>query len=40
MLFGGLNMLQTASIAAAFPFAFVMLFAMISLVKALKEENI
>lgn len=34
----GLGMLQTASIVAAFPFAFVMLFAMVSLVKALREE--
>ncbi|MBB6218283.1 glycine betaine transporter [Anaerosolibacter carboniphilus] len=42
MLAGGLGMLQTASIAAAFPFAFVMLFGMVSLVKALKadEKNI
>jgi len=35
----GLSMLQTASIAAAFPFAFVMVFAMISLVKALKNDT-
>lgn len=34
----GLGMLQTASIVAAFPFAFVMLFAMVSLVKALRSE--
>lgn len=34
----GLAMLQTASIVAAFPFAFVMLFAMVSLVKALRQE--
>lgn len=34
----GLAMLQTASIVAAFPFAFVMLFAMVSLVKALRAE--
>lgn len=33
-----LGMLQTASIAAAFPFAFIMLFGMASLVKALREE--
>ncbi len=38
MLAGGLEMLQTASIAAAFPFAFVMIFAMISLVKALRKD--
>lgn len=35
----GLGMLQTASIAAAFPFAFVMIFGMISISKALKEDN-
>ncbi|KAB3534052.1 BCCT family transporter [Alkaliphilus pronyensis] len=35
---GGLGMLQTASIAAAFPFAFVMLFGMVSMVKALRED--
>ncbi|MFZ5969511.1 MAG: glycine betaine uptake BCCT transporter [Bacillota bacterium] len=40
MIAGGLGMLQTASIAAAFPFAFVMLFGMVSLVKALKTEVI
>jgi glycine betaine transporter len=40
ILSGGLKMLQTASIAAAFPFAFIMLFAMWSLVKALKKENV
>jgi len=39
MLGGGLSMLQTASIAAAFPFAFVMLFGMVALVKALREEE-
>ncbi len=39
MLAGGLGMLQTASIAAAFPFAFIMIFAMVSLVKALKEDD-
>jgi len=38
MLAGGLEMLQTASIAAAFPFTFVMLFAMVSMVKVLKED--
>lgn len=40
MIAGGLKMLQTASIVAAFPFAFVMLFAMVSIVKALKSEDI
>ncbi len=40
MLSGGLSMLQTASIVAAFPFAFVMLFGMVSLIKALREEDI
>lgn len=40
MLSGGLSMLQTASIVAAFPFAFVMLFGMVSMIKALKSENL
>lgn len=40
MLSGGLKMLQTASIAAAFPFVFIMFFTMISIVKALKQEKI
>jgi glycine betaine transporter len=39
MLAGGLKMLQTASIVAAFPFAFVMLFAMVSIVKVLRTEK-
>lgn len=39
MLAGGLTMLQTASIAAAFPFAFVMLFGMVSLVLALRRDH-
>ncbi|MCG8516321.1 MAG: BCCT family transporter [Halanaerobiales bacterium] len=38
MLTGGIEMLQTASIAAAFPFAFVMLLAILSIVKALRQE--
>lgn len=38
MLSGGLGMLQTASIVAAFPFAFVMIFAMWSILKALKAD--
>lgn len=40
MLSGGLKMLQTASIVAAFPFAFVMLFAMVSIVKALRQDDL
>ena len=40
MLAGGLKVLQTASIAAAFPFAIVMVFAMVSLSKALKEDEV
>lgn len=39
LLAGGLEALQTASVGAAFPFIFVMLFAMISLIKAFKEEK-
>jgi len=35
---GGLVALQTASIAAALPFSFVILLMMISLYRALKEE--
>ncbi|MCR6107225.1 BCCT family transporter [Salipaludibacillus agaradhaerens] len=35
---GGLNALQTASIIAAFPFAIIMIFMIISLVKALRRE--
>lgn len=38
MLSGGLGMLQTISIVAAFPFAIIMFFAMFSVVKALKED--
>lgn len=38
LLAGGLQVLQTASIVAAFPFAIVMIFAMLSFVKALKKE--
>jgi len=37
---GGLEALQTASVAAAFPFIFVMLFAIVSLMKALKQEKV
>lgn len=39
LLSGGLGALQTASVAAAFPFIFVMLLAIPSLLKALKEED-
>jgi len=39
LLSGGLEALQTASVAAAFPFIFVMLLAMVSMFKALKQEN-
>lgn len=35
---GGLNSLQTVSIVAAFPFIFIMIFACISILKALREE--
>ncbi len=40
LISGGLGALQTASVAAAFPFIAVMLLAMISLMKALKEEKL
>lgn len=40
MLAGGLDVLQTASIVAAFPFAFVMIALMVSLIKGLKSEDI
>lgn len=36
---GGLEVLQTANIVAAFPFAIVMIFAMVALIKSLKEEK-
>ena len=35
----GLSMLQTLSIVAAFPFAFIMVISMAALVKALRKEN-
>src|SRR6056297_1171461 len=38
LIAGGLPALQTGSIVAAFPFAFVMIFAMASMVKALKGD--
>lgn len=40
MLAGGLEVLQTGSIVAAFPFAFVMLVGCISFMKVLKEEEL
>jgi len=40
LMAGGLKPLQTISIAAAFPFIFVMLAIMVSTVKALKQENL
>lgn len=39
MMAGGLSVLQIASIAAAFPFAIVMVFACFSLLKALREDS-
>ncbi|MGM0369494.1 MAG: BCCT family transporter [Bacillota bacterium] len=38
LIAGGLSALQTGSIVAAFPFAFVMLFSMVSLMKALRKD--
>lgn len=40
LLSGGLEALQTASVAAAFPFIFIMIFAIVSLMKALREEDL
>ena len=40
MLAGGLKPLQTISLAAAFPFIFIMFAEMASLVIALKEEKV
>ncbi len=40
LLMGGLGALQTAAITAALPFAIVMIFMMIGLVKALSQEKI
>ncbi len=40
LISGGLVSLQTASIAAAFPFIFIMLFACVSIFKALKTEKL
>lgn len=39
LMAGGLKPLQTVSIAAAFPFIFIMFAVMVSLVKALKQEK-
>ena len=39
LLAGGLKPLQTISIAAAFPFIFIMIIACIAMIKALKEEK-
>lgn len=40
LLSGGLEALQTISVAAAFPFIFVMILAMVSISKSLKQEKI
>ena len=40
LLAGGLKALQTASVAAAFPFIFIMLLACMSLFKAFNKENL
>ncbi len=40
MISGGLKALQTASVAAAFPFIFIMLAICVSIIKAFKKENI
>ena len=40
LISGGLQALQTASVAAAFPFIFIMLLAIVSLMKALREEDV
>lgn len=39
LMAGGLKLLQITSIAAAFPFIFIMLATCVSLVKVLKEER-
>ncbi|WP_242850539.1 BCCT family transporter [Clostridium lundense] len=39
LLAGGLEMIQTASILAAFPFAFIMLFSIVSFRKSLRDED-
>ncbi len=40
LMAGGLEVLQTASIVAAFPFSIVMLLSMVSIVKSLREERV
>jgi len=40
LIAGGLEPLQTISIVAAFPFIFIMIFACVSLVKALRSEKV
>ncbi|WP_432407744.1 glycine betaine uptake BCCT transporter [Wukongibacter sp. M2B1] len=40
LIAGGLKTLQIGSVAAAFPFIFIMIFACISLLKALKSEDV
>lgn len=40
LLAGGLQSLQTASVAAAFPFIIIMILAMVSLAKALKSDEL
>ncbi len=40
LIAGGLKPLQTISIIAAFPFIFIMIFACVSLIKALKKEKV
>ncbi len=40
LIAGGLKPLQTISIVAAFPFIFIMIFACVSLIKALKKEKV
>ena len=40
LIAGGLKPLQIISIAAAFPFIFIMLFTCVSLVKALRDETV
>lgn len=39
LLSGGLAALQTASIVAAFPFIFIMIFSIVSIIKSLREEK-
>lgn len=40
LLSGGISALQTASVAAAFPFIFIMLFVCVSIIKAFKKEKV